>query len=194
MRGSTLAADLGSPAHDDSERAATRPHDTEEMMRKVCFAATALCLLGGPALAADPDGDWMVKDKTAVIRIAPCGEAVCGNIVWTKGPAGTDQNNPDPAKRSRSVIGLPILIDMKPSGDRWEGEIYNAQDGKIYSGRIALAGENVLRIEGCVLGFLCGGEDWTRAQCDEAPAPAGKKKTPNPPPAPSVTSCREAGR
>jgi len=159
-------------------------------MRKSWLAAMAFICLSSPALAADPTGDWLVADKTAAIRIAPCGDALCGHIVWTKGPAGTDKNNPDPAKRNRSVIGLPILLSMKPvAANRWEGEIYHAQEGKIYSGNISLASDNVLRIEGCVLGFLCGGQDWSRTKCDEAPAaPAGGRTAPTTPASP--TSCR----
>ena len=163
-------------------------------MAKRSLAVMAFLGLAGPALAADPSGDWLVAEKTAVIRVAPCGNALCGNILWTKGPPGTDQHNPDPAKRNRSVIGLPILLDMKPAGsNRWEGEIYNAEDGKTYSGRIALASDNVLRIEGCVLGFLCGGENWTRAKCDETVGSVspGRRATPAPS-SPSVTSCRAA--
>ena len=154
--------------------------------------------LSGPAIAADPIGDWLVADQTAVIRIAPCGEALCGQIVWTKGPAGTDQNNPDPALRSRSVIGLPILLNMKATAvNRWEGEIYNAQNGKIYSGSIALNDENVnlLRIEGCVLGFLCGGENWARAKCEDPPA-AAPPRPGRPATAPAAVmpvACRAAG-
>src|SRR5262245_64500004 len=118
------------------------------MMRTSWFAAAvaaaALTALTSPALAAEPTGDWLVAEKTAVIRVSPCGSALCGHIVWTKGPAGTDRNNPDPAKRSRSIIGLETLVHMKPAGaNKWEGEIYNAQDGKIYSGNISLAGDNI---------------------------------------------------
>jgi len=182
-------------------------------MRKISLAAIALVCLGGPALAADATGDWLVAKKTAVIRIEPCAAAqradpaLCGRIAWTKGPPGTDTNNPDPAKRNRSILGLPTLLDMKPTAaNRWEGNIYNAEDGKTYSGRIMLTSENVLRIEGCVLGFLCGGENWTRAKCEEAHAapgapPAGKGKGATTPPAPaspsapaplpSLTACHE---
>jgi uncharacterized protein (DUF2147 family) len=176
-------------------------------MAKSWLSIVAVLGLSGPALAAEPVGDWLVADKMAVIRVTPCGEAFCGNLAWTKGPPGTDQNNPDPAKRSRSVIGMPILLDMKPAGaNRWEGEIYNANDGKVYSGSIALSNDNVLRIEGCVLGFLCGGQNWSRAKCEEAVGSAtvgrsttvGKRpstSTPTPPPATpslSLASCREA--
>jgi uncharacterized protein (DUF2147 family) len=178
-------------------------------MAKSWLSIVAVLGMSGPALAVDPLGDWLVANKMAVVRVTPCGESFCGNLAWTKGPPGTDQNNPDPAKRSRSVIGMPILLDMKPTsnGNRWEGEIYNAEDGKIYSGSIALSNENVLRIEGCVLGFLCGGQNWSRAKCEEATGSAtvgrspttGKKPPPPtpqtataPPPLPSLTSCREA--
>jgi uncharacterized protein (DUF2147 family) len=102
----------------------------------------------------------------------PCGEALCGSIAWTKGEGGVDGNNPDPTKRNRPIIGLPILMAMKPASEgRWEGEVYNAENGKTYTSRIWLKSEDVLRIEGCVLGFLCGGEDWTRTKL-ETPAPA----------------------
>jgi uncharacterized protein (DUF2147 family) len=161
-------------------------------MGKSWFAALAIASLSSPALAADPNGDWLVAEKTAVVRIAPCGDALCGSIAWTKDPPGTDKNNPDPAKRSRSVIGMTILQNMKPArGNRWEGEIYNAQDGNTYSGSIALSRENVLRIEGCVLGFLCGGQDWTRAKCEEAPPTTTGGRAP-PTPMPPRLSCRAA--
>jgi len=165
-------------------------------MAKSWISIVAVLGLSGPAFAAEPVGDWLVANKMAVVRVAPCGEVLCGNIAWTKGPPGTDHNNPDPAKRNRSVIGMPILLDMKPtsSANRWEGEIYNAEDGKIYSGSIALNSENVLRIEGCVLGFLCGGQNWSRAKCDEAASSAtvGRATTagkrPAAPTSPSSTS------
>ncbi len=139
-----------------------------------------LMVLASQAIAAgqptgpDPKGDWLVSDGTAVIHIAACTDApaLCGTVAWTKYPAGTDDNNPDPEKRKRSVLGLPILLAMKPASEgRWEGEVYNSENGKTYQSRIWLKSADVLRIEGCVFGFLCGGEDWTRTRL-ETPAPA----------------------
>jgi len=59
---------------------------------------------------------------------------------------------------------MPILIDMKkkPGLDQWEGQVYNAKDGQSYSATITPIGNDQLEIKGCVLGFLCGGETWTR--------------------------------
>jgi hypothetical protein len=69
---------------------------------------------------------------------------------------------------------MPILINMKkkPGADQWEGEVYNANDGKTYSSTIKPVGSDKLEIQGCVLGFLCGGETWTRVAGPIAPSAA----------------------
>jgi len=87
-----------------------------------------------------------------------------GVVAWEKVPGGKDKNNPDVAKQSRPTLGMPILIDMKkkPGVDAWEGEVYNAKDGQLYSSTIKPVSADQLEIQGCVLGFLCGGETWTR--------------------------------
>ncbi len=117
-----------------------------------------------PALAADPTGDWRVADGVANIRIAQCGGSMWGAVSWEKTPGGKDVNNPDPARKSRLTLGMPILIDMKkkPGADQWEGRVYNAKDGQLYSSTITPTDPDHLEIRGCVLGFLCGGETWTR--------------------------------
>ncbi len=83
---------------------------------------------------------------------------------WEKTPGGRDNNNPDVSKQNRPTLGMPILIDMKkkPGVDVWEGQVYNAKDGQFYSSTIKPVGPDHLEIQGCVLGFLCGGETWTR--------------------------------
>ena len=124
------------------------------------FAATT-----APALAGDPTGDWRVADGVANIRVAECRGNMWGAVAWEKIPGGRDRNNPDTTKQSRPTLGMAILIDMKkkkPNVDQWAGQVYNAKDGKLYESTITLKNPNQLEIEGCVLGFLCGGETWTR--------------------------------
>lgn len=138
--------------------------------------AFLLVLIANPALAATPKGDWLVEDKDAIIHIDSCGTALCGTVVWTKKPGGLDENNPDPSKRSRPIMGLQLLLSMKPASDgRWEGDIYNPENGKTYTSRMWLKSDDMLRIEGCVLGFLCGGQDWTRTKL-ETPPPASSQR------------------
>ncbi|MGJ5180675.1 DUF2147 domain-containing protein [Bradyrhizobium oligotrophicum] len=147
------------------------------------------------ALAADPTGDWRVADGVANIRVAQCNGSMWGVVAWEKTPGGRDSNNPDPARQSRPTLGMPILIDMKkkPGAEAWEGQVYNAKDGQLYSSTITPTDADHLEIKGCVLGFLCGGETWTRVgppipsspvnsmakgtQKPIAPAPAPAPKT-----------------
>ena len=131
-----------------------------------CFASVLSgSAFSGSALAADPTGDWKVADGVANIRVAECNGSMWGVVSWEKTPGGRDKNNPDVSKQSRPSLGMPILIGMKKKtgvADQWEGEVYNAKDGKLYSSTIKPVGSDQLEIQGCVLGFLCGGETWTR--------------------------------
>lgn len=138
----------------------------ESVTMKNSIAAGILSLISMSAAYAQsqsPVGEWAVEDGTAHIRVVPCGNSLWGVISWTKGAPGQDENNPDPSKRNRSILGMPILIDMKPEGRRWEGQVYNAENGETYTSNISLVSDDVLRIEGCVFGgFICGGENWKR--------------------------------
>jgi uncharacterized protein (DUF2147 family) len=118
----------------------------------------------GSAVAADPTGDWRVADGVANIRVAQCNGSMWGVVSWEQKPGGRDVNNPDASKKDRPTLGMPILLDMKrkPGVDQWEGQVYNAKDGQLYSSTITPTGADQLEIRGCVLGFLCGGETWTR--------------------------------
>ena len=143
-------------------------------MRRLLFATAALVLTGaGSALAADPVGTWLTQTGTSRIRIADCGGALCGTIVWLKEPNDpdtgkpkTDKNNSDAAKRNRPLIGVQIVLGMKPAGaDKWTGQVYNAEDGKTYSGNLTFTGGNSLQLQGCALGGLvCKGQTWTRVR------------------------------
>lgn len=136
------------------------------MLLRTTSIIAGIVLLSGaaPAFALDPTGDWRVADGVANIRVAQCNGSVWGVVAWEKEPGGRDSNNPDASKRNRPTLGMPILLDMKHKAgtDQWEGHVYNAKDGQTYSSTITPTDANHLEIQGCVLGFLCGGETWTR--------------------------------
>jgi uncharacterized protein (DUF2147 family) len=141
------------------------------MLPRAVIATVLLCLgLSVPASAGDPNGTWLTEGGKSRVRIAPCGGAICGSITWLREPNDetgkpkTDKNNADAAKRGRPLIGVPIVLSMKPSGtDKWAGQVYNAEDGKTYSGSVTLTGATSLKLEGCVMGgMICKGQTWTR--------------------------------
>jgi uncharacterized protein (DUF2147 family) len=132
------------------------------------FAAVPVPAAADPVVAYDPKspiGEWVTEDGEGRVRIRACGQALCG-VISSGDPKETDRHNPDASKRNRPLLGTPVLIDMKSvNSKRWEGEIYNAKNGKTYASNIMLKGADVLRVEGCVFGgFFCGGQDWTRTK------------------------------
>src|ERR1700733_7974244 len=160
-------------------------HCQRNIMTTLVYSGLFLATGLAPALAADPTGDWKVADGVANIRVAECNGDMWGAVSWEKTPGGRDANNPDASKRSRPTLGMPILIDMKkkPGVDQGEGQVYNAKDGQSYSSTIKPVGSDQLEIQGCVLGFLCGGETWTRVAGPIPSSPAnsmakGTAKTP----------------
>jgi len=159
------------------------------------WAATFL-LAGFAAAEPQPTGEWRTADGRANVRIDDCDGVLWGIISWEKEPGGVDSYNPDPAERNHPTLGIHILLAMKPTKPGlWQGEVYNPENGKTYESRIGLASPDVLRIEGCVLGFLCGGENWTRITAAEEAlpqqrAPASQRPSrPNRAPSPALPAC-----
>ena len=92
--------------------------------------------------AATPLGVWATEENKGNVRIEACGANLCGY-----------------ADRS----GEKILINMKPSDNKWVGRIHDPDHGGNYDSTIAMKGPNVLRVQGCAFGGLfCGGQTWKR--------------------------------
>lgn len=120
------------------------------------------------AAAVPVEGDWLTADRNAVVRIAPCGASLCGVVlrVLAKGPSvpRTDVHNPDPALRSRPLVGLPVLTGFSRDGGQWTGgRAYDAKTGRSYKAKLAPNADGSLTVTGCIL-FLCKAQRWTRAR------------------------------
>jgi uncharacterized protein (DUF2147 family) len=176
------------PHRANFRRFATRQFAAAFTVRVIALSLLALgAASAGPMTdsATDPTGEWLVAKRVARIKIVNCDNRFWGVISWEMTP-GVDSNNPDRAKRARPTLGMPILLGMAPSKpNEWKGEIYNGEDGRNYSSSISLLNPDLLKVQGCVLGFLCGGENWTRVS---PPAAA------NPPPAPKSASAKSAAK
>jgi uncharacterized protein (DUF2147 family) len=135
-------------------------------------AAAATVSAITPAFAADPMGTWYTADNDSQVRITNCGGALCGNLTWLKTPIDPatgqpklDKNNADASKQSRPLLGVPIVLGMTPSGPGvWSGSVYNASDGKTYSGSFTMTGDHTADLKGCVMSIICKTQAWTRAK------------------------------
>jgi len=160
-----------------------------------------LLLLGLPAANAQTsevsahlpliEGVWRTK-LLSEVTIASCDRGHCGTLSRIVVPEGMlngaeaeaaaamapedffDHRNEDPALRGRPMLGLQILTLWQGKEPHvFDGEIYNPEDGKTYSGYIEMIGPDMLRLNGCVLfNVVCRGEDWTRVPVAELEARA----------------------
>lgn len=102
-------------------------------------------------------GKWISSEKNLVVQVYKSGDRFRGKIAWYKDdPAKamdewTDKHNPNPALRSRKILGMDVLRDLKydAGDDTWEdGMIYDAQHGKEYNASAYIDKQGILRVKG----------------------------------------------
>jgi uncharacterized protein (DUF2147 family) len=135
-------------------------------MLRVAFVLLATALFAAPPVAQDPTpiGVWLHPNERIRVEIAPCGEALCGKLVWFKWPNDrqglplTDVKNADAKLRSRPLLGLTILHGLRRVGERtWAGgKIYNPDDGVDYNTRMSIDADGSLQVRAYVLIPLIG--------------------------------------
>jgi uncharacterized protein (DUF2147 family) len=136
-------------------------------MRFVLAAILSLSLASAAQAADKITGDWISQDGKGVVTIAACGNALCGHITRftekgkREGPA-TDEHNPDPALRSRSLIGVQVLSGFTEHGDSWSGSLYYPFGGKTYRAYISRNPDNSLKVQGCWY-IICRTVKWPSA-------------------------------
>lgn len=153
-------------------------------MRKVAIpfiTALIILIVCISAHAANPDdilGVWNTERNDAKVEIFKCADEYCGKIIWLKDPnypAGSkegtpgtpkvDNNNPDPALRTRPVLGLQFMNDFAyAGGNQWKGgKLYDPEKGKTYGGRITLVSPEQLDLRGFIgISLLGRTSKWTR--------------------------------
>src|SRR3990172_10338576 len=154
------------------------------MRRAWALAPLFVSLLAASVVrAADPTGLWWAEGGPAPVELTGCVDALCGRVVWLRSPLDEDgclvrdAENPDPALRKRSLIGIDLLQDLRPSdADRHEwtgGEIYDPTSGRIYRAVLRMDGTDRLPLRGYLgIELLGRTTTWIRVgremQCREA--------------------------
>ncbi|MBN9236803.1 MULTISPECIES: DUF2147 domain-containing protein [Phyllobacteriaceae] len=133
--------------------------------------AAGLFLLATSADAAPADAiatTWLTHDGQGVVEFAPCGNRLCGHIVWLKTPIDdngaplTDRNNPNPKLRQRPICGLSVITGLAQDGSGgWDdGQIYDPKEGSAYDVALSLTGPDKLIVTG-YLGVKALGQQFT---------------------------------
>lgn len=131
-----------------------------KMIQALAVAAGIMGLAGQASAEEAVTGIWRLDNGKVTVKVTPCGGNLCGTVVALKKPRDDkgrprlDKENPKESLRSRPVIGLTILSNMKPEGEnRWNGTIYNPDDGNTYRSMMNLQNNRTMRVEGCIAVF-----------------------------------------
>jgi uncharacterized protein (DUF2147 family) len=116
--------------------------------------------------AAPIEGYWRNPIGSAIIAIAPCGDALCGKVVWASA-----RGQREVARNTTNVVGTTVLTGLRRSDGRWTGSLYIPDDNIHVSAKLQLLNERKLKLTGCgLLGLICRTQVWTRA---DGPLPSG---------------------
>ncbi len=122
-----------------------------------------LALLLAP-VSTGYEGDWYTEGRRGVVRLARCGDALCGRLarILVPSKASTDINNPDPKLRTRPLIGLPLITGFVWKDGGWQGgRIYDPESGRTYKSKLSLNRDGTLKVSGCIA-FICQSQRWSR--------------------------------
>ena len=124
------------------------------------------------AFAQGVEGKWKLSDGTAIVEVYQSEGVYNGKIVWLKNPTredgspAVDHRNSDEKLRTRPLIGLNMLSNLKKKGSEYsDGVIYDPGNGKTYYCSMEVEGD-VLKVRGSLdkRGFFGRTMDWFRVK------------------------------
>lgn len=155
---------------------------------RVYAAFCATVLVGCTAMAQDarppsgPAGRWITASGNVEVDVTRCGPAWCGTITRVLG----QQSMSRPGKAmtpvdTRPALGMTILKDFLPEDEaaddspaaRWQGHIYNRENGKTYRCLMSLDATGGLLLRPYVgLPIFGKTQVWQRLDATSAATPA----------------------
>jgi uncharacterized protein (DUF2147 family) len=118
---------------------------------RLCRILALSLLTASPCHADELGGTWLRENGDVRIRFEPCGNAICGIIVWLK-----------PDSESTAKVGQRLFYDLRPDGkNSWNGKA--EANGSVYVSKVSIEGAT-LSTSGCIIsGVFCRSMNWTRS-------------------------------
>ncbi len=128
------------------------------LMTAVAVPATA-----EPQGASSPApiyGTWMNPYKSVAVRTGPCGDRLCGWIVWANQEAQDDAREGGTPK----LIGTALLENYRAEKPgNWSGTVFVPDMNRRFYSIIQQVGPDQMKVKGCILGgLLCKSQLWHR--------------------------------
>ncbi len=126
-------------------------------MLVILFALHLILWLPGETI----QGNWLNPNGSVIINIAPCGDALCGRVVWASEKAQQDARKGG----TNTLVGTELLSGFLPEkeGTGWSGKVFVPDIKKRSRAEIHQVTPDQLKVTGCAVGrLLCKSQTWTR--------------------------------
>ena len=124
--------------------------------------ALGLCATQGAMAQTAIDGVWRNPKNSVHVRIASCGAAACGHVVWASDKAKRDAAEGG----ARELIGLQLFRDfVQQKSGAWKGKVFVPDLNATFNGTAEQTDAATLKAKGCLIGgLLCKTQTWRRVE------------------------------
>jgi uncharacterized protein (DUF2147 family) len=130
------------------------------LISALSLAAMALALPATAAAQSPVEGVWRNPKNSVHIKIQPCGDNLCGYVVWANDNAKEDARKGG----TPNLVGSQLLRNFAPSKTgTWRGKVFVPDLNATFSGSAELMDANTLKARGCLFaGIACKSQHWKR--------------------------------
>ena len=127
-------------------------------MRATPILALAIAAAASAQPSNSVEGYWKNPIGSAIIAIAPCGNSLCGKVVWA-----SQRGQREVSKNAPNVVGTTVLTGLRSAGSHWAGSLYIPDDDIHVSARLQPIAGGKMKLTGCAfIGLFCRTQIWTR--------------------------------
>lgn len=133
----------------------------KQILAKTNLVLLALSVAATAGTPASLEGHWKNPKGSVTVRIATCGNAICGVVVdATEKAKATARKGGTP-----NLIGTRILSGLRPTGDgSFKGQAFDPKRNIRAPATVRVVGPDAIQVRGCALAgmFICKEQRWTR--------------------------------
>ncbi|HEY0312398.1 MAG TPA: DUF2147 domain-containing protein [Allosphingosinicella sp.] len=114
-----------------------------------------------PAADASINGLWWNSDASVAVDVQPCGNLLCGTVTHAEKRAELD------ARKGGydHMVGLRVMYGFEHVAQgRWKGNVLIPERKMNVRSTVTRLDAGHIKVEGCILGFLCSHEIWRRTR------------------------------
>jgi len=133
----------------------------KRILANIALVALASAVPVMASAQASIEGRWRNSKGNVVVRVAPCGKALCATVVDAseKARAGARKGG------TRNLIGTRILTNVRQSGEvTYKGQAFEPKRNIRAPATIRVLGPDAIEVKGCAIAgmLLCKEQRWTR--------------------------------